>query len=114
MCITGGPVIPILVVDERERDVLTTATLTCEGGDANPAVSMVTWYQDVNPVTSTTEHTLSINLTTIQQEGNYTCVETNQPPGYDTQTSPPSPGQELIVTGEYIHIHICVQTCVHI
>ena len=111
--ITGPPDKPVLVVDESERDVLTTATMTCDGGDANPAVSMVTWYQDVTLVTSSTNQTLSIYLNNILHEGNYTCVKSNQPPGYQTQTSGPSAPQQLIVNGE-LHSVIERDGCGHL
>ena len=80
--------------------VTDNVTLTCVMGDySNPLPTSYTWYLDGETVYVTTTTTTQIEVTSVIQEGSYTCSDTNNPETHPPVTSDQSPSSQLVIYG---------------
>ena len=77
-----------------------TVTLTCVMDDlGNPLPRSYTWYLNGGNVSVTNTTTTQIEVTSVTQEGSYTCSDTNFPYRHPPVTSDQSPSSQLVIYG---------------
>ena len=75
-------------------------TLACVMGDlGNPLPELYGWYLNGETVSNSTTTTTQIEVTSVMQEGNYTCSDTNFPDTHPPVTSDQSPSSKLAIYG---------------
>ena len=75
-------------------------TLTCVMGDTgNPIPVSYTWYLNGDTVYGTTTTTTQLEVTSVIQEGSYTCSDTNNPVAHPHLTSGQSSSSQLVIYG---------------
>ena len=75
-------------------------TLTCVMGNlGNPLPTSYTWYLNGGKVSVTNTTTTQLEVTSVTQEGSYTCSDTNNPDTHPPVTSDQSPSSQLVVYG---------------
>ena len=75
-------------------------TLTCVMGDhGNPLPTSYTWYVNGETVSVTNTTTTQLEVTSVTQEGSYTCSDTNNPVAHPHLTSDQSPSSQLVIYG---------------
>ena len=76
-------------------------TLTCEMSDpGNPPPMSYTWYYQGSEVKVTPENSYTFNVTSVEQEGHYTCANTNIPLPAMIVISDQSPPSQLTINGK--------------
>ena len=82
-------------------------TLTCVMGDhGNPLPTSYTWYLNGGKVSATNTTTTQLEVTSANQEGSYTCSDTNNPDTHPPVTSDQSPSSQLVVYGTVSNCYI--------
>ena len=72
------------------------------GDHGNPLPTSYTWYLDSETVSVTTTTTTQLEVTSVNQEGSYTCSDTNIPDTHPPVTSDQSPSSQLVIYGTYM------------
>ena len=69
------------------------------GDYGNPLPTSYTWYLNGKIVYGTNTTTTQLEVTSVIQEGNYTCSDTNIPDTHPPVTSDQSPPSQLVIYG---------------
>ena len=69
------------------------------GNLGNPLPTSYTLYLNGEVVSGTTTTTTQLEVTSVNQEGNYTCSDTNNPIAHPDLTSDQSPSSQLVIYG---------------